>query len=354
LKIKIKKKGQAVAKSKKKRTKHRKKKHMVGVLHLVLYSKSDVYDQMKLATQALYKQHEQQVATFYYCRDETIDEVQIDDMLMKLPGKEGYLPGILEKTLQAFAFCDQSFDDFEFVVRSNISTVVNWRILLPLLEAHKDDGDLFYGGPFILCSDSLASGVGPYDSFMPLSFAQGTCIVMNAASMKFVLEHQNLLNREIDDDPSIALLLKQHKHILPQSIGCQYAHYHPTSNFDEAVTVRHHHYGSDRTKDVSNVQTTAEVILLRDRLAQGTDVVRVLYHDMDVTQKLILICKVCPVFQLFSGDNVLLDDLFSDPLQGVYKYLTVECSGGLPPFRQPSHLTFSLQRFGPECVLRVS
>ncbi len=315
------------------------------ILHLVLYSPKPCYDEMLQATNRLYVNYSEQVTTFYYYRNPALSVVRLDGCMLQLPGEESYCPGILHKTIQALEMFDMR--NFDFVVRSNASTVINFDVLLPLLE--KEKLTAYYGGPHVMESKEItATDTVPRED-LPLSFVHGTCIILRSDAVLFLCTHKHMCNLEINDDESIGLLFKQlQKEKPPCWLGKQYVSFAKTYNIDEILAFRNHHFHSDRKEDVSNVEHAAKVLKQRLAIKQTKPMVHcVRYHTKDITQQVLLLCKVNHHFTT-DGNNSMLDYFFGDPAPGVVKTLHLEFDDKRIPFEQHATLTFQLSSHNTE------
>ena len=159
------------------------------ILHLVLYSKSEYYNKMKEITSEYYKKYID-IDTYYYYWDENIsDEYLLEDNELKIKGKEVYIPGILQKTIKAFEFFKEKIDNYGYIIRSNISTIINFEKLIPILSQKNYDYGLFFNKK--------------QKAFYP----SGTSMLYNKKIFNFVLENKHKLRYDIIDDYSLGLLL---------------------------------------------------------------------------------------------------------------------------------------------------
>src|SRR5689334_3538102 len=111
------------------------------ILNLILYNDSKAYSQMRniLDTYLSAKG----INYYFYCyRKDISDEYVFDGKMLYIRGLETFIPGVLKKTLSAFEICRQKFE-FRYLVRTNISTIVNFDLLTKYLESTHID----YGGP---------------------------------------------------------------------------------------------------------------------------------------------------------------------------------------------------------------
>lgn len=329
-------------------------------LHLVLFSKDKkYYTHMANITKTWYARFHDKCKTVYYYRDPDVTEPILEDgVFLRLPGKETYTPGILDKTLQAFEYFFHA-EDYDYVIRSNVSSVVNLPHLLNLISNQK--GEFFYGGTHVMESDNISGK----KLATPLQFAQGTCIVLHRDAIALLLKHQERLNREIEDDPSIALFLRDYagtdkekkirvspirkissSYFYPAQIGAQYASFSTHYNVDNIDVFRNHHVDSDREQDLKHVLKQTLALEDRHTIAKGWLPVRkICYHAKDITDKVRQICAGTKggVWQVDTSNNGLLDEMFGDPEPGVRKNMQVFFEDeSLNMFNQAATLLFHL------------
>ena len=76
----------------------------ISIINLVLYSNDNEYEKMYDLTKKYYSKFTN-VKTIYYSFDENIiHEYELNDDILRIKGKETYIPGILEKTINAFKY----------------------------------------------------------------------------------------------------------------------------------------------------------------------------------------------------------------------------------------------------------
>lgn len=111
------------------------------ILNLVLYSNNHYFDAMKDLTSTYYKKF-QKVKTLYYKYTPSLQQdILLDEDVLHIKGNESLIPGILLKTLKAFEFAFNMNEEFDYIIRTNISTVVNFDLLINSLNP-----SLYYGG----------------------------------------------------------------------------------------------------------------------------------------------------------------------------------------------------------------
>lgn len=111
-------------------------------------------------------------------------------------GVESYHPGILDKTIMAILH--MWAPQYQFLVRSNVSTIVNWQVLLPLLAAHARQLQL--GGGKIIKSFRLHQ--------FGKTFVQGTAMIMAAQVVNELVACVETVNRKFMDDVALTQVVK--------------------------------------------------------------------------------------------------------------------------------------------------
>jgi hypothetical protein len=172
-------------------------------VNLVLYSENREYNEMKEITQDYYKTFEN-VKTIYYKFDDKInEEYKMEGNVLKIKGKESYVPGILEKTIKAMEYVAN--DDYDYLVRSNISTIVDFG----LLDEELSKNPVEYGGGLINNLQRLDENAGiKDDAHFGLKYVSGTAIIMSKKVLKTMIEKKDKINYKIVDDVSIGLLMR--------------------------------------------------------------------------------------------------------------------------------------------------
>jgi hypothetical protein len=166
------------------------------ILNLVLYSDNDeIYVQMYQALSGYYKGFSD-VSTYFYKYNENISgNIEITGDIINIKGRESYMPGILNKTIDAFMLFKNNgeYEKYDYIIRSNISSIVNFRLLSEQLELNPVE---YYGSTNI-------GNITLDNTNIP--FASGTNIIMSKKGYMTLVDNINLLNRAYIDDISIAV-----------------------------------------------------------------------------------------------------------------------------------------------------
>ena len=147
--------------------------------------------------------------TLFIVLDPTV-EVPVYDAgtwILRLPGTESVVPGVLDKTVRALHWAFSAGFQFEYVVRSNISTLIQLPPLNAELRMHEaKDARIHYAGGHVLMLSWIdaAHGIVSHDLF-GMYFASGSCIVLSQKCARDLLHCS--LDRTIVDDVAIAAAL---------------------------------------------------------------------------------------------------------------------------------------------------
>jgi hypothetical protein len=175
----------------------------IKYVNLVLYSDNAEYNEMKEITQEYYNKFKN-VKTIYYKYDEKINEEYLmEGDVLKIKGKESYVPGILEKTVKAMEYVEK--DEYDYLVRSNISTIVDFK----LLDEELKKNPVEYGGGLINNLQRLDENAGiKDDAHFGLKYVSGTAIIMSKDALKEMIEKKDKIDYKIVDDVSIGVLMR--------------------------------------------------------------------------------------------------------------------------------------------------
>jgi hypothetical protein len=209
------------------------------ILHLVLFSHDNgPYDMMYQLTSKFYKSFPN-VTTYYYSFDPNIEGIyQIKDDILYIKGDEGYIPNILDKTMKAFDYFNKRMD-YDYIVRSNISTIINFNLLSEKLLHDTLD----YGGTSSALN-WLAPDYGIVDEkYFGLNFVSGLCIILSKKIVNKILENRANLNYNIIDDVAIGILIRDY---IPNTKLTTYNNYLDSIFFRNRTT--------DRYNDIENMK----------------------------------------------------------------------------------------------------
>jgi hypothetical protein len=180
---------------------------------------------------------------YYYSYDDTISEdylIRGDRLLLK--GKETYLPGILEKTLTALSIFN--LEEYDYILRSNISTVVK----VEEIQKELRDRPIDYGGSYVHRLQWLDPANGIKDKrYWGTEYVSGTAIILSTKTAKELLARE--VDKSVIDDVAIGVALKGYK---PKCFLSKFT----AVDSQKADTKKwfFRHRTSDRLKDAANMK----------------------------------------------------------------------------------------------------
>ena len=210
------------------------------ILYLILYNDNDLYNQMRDILSD-YLNH-LNVFHFFYCYDENIkSEYVFEGNILRIRGKESFIPGISQKTVKAIEICLKF--DFDYLVRSNVSTILDYRLLDYYLKKH----DINYGGPEILISWRHVKKYG-FES-IGFKFATGGCIILSKNMAQLLINNKKDIDYDFIDDVTIALFYKKHYICVEKLKGNYISVYNSKCSYPNAIYYRNKR--KNRTEDIT-------------------------------------------------------------------------------------------------------
>ena len=176
---------------------------------VIIYSYSELYVKMK---KALHKYYSSKDISFYFV--EFNNTAGLIENTIYVKGEE-HLLHILEKTIKSFDYILKNVD-FDFIIRTNISTVIDIKNLRTFLTNIPSTGIYCGGNKNKLSWLDYRSGI--YDTtHFGTTFVQGTSIILSKDVVELMCKNSNEFNYNIVDDLSIGIFFKKYDTILQKS-----------------------------------------------------------------------------------------------------------------------------------------
>ena len=239
------------------------------VINLILYSPSPEYDQMKeILSTYLSKAG---IEHYFYCYVKTLpgdEEVEhwrdskdfaIVDNMLYIRGEESFLPGVLNKTIEALQVVQDK--EYDYVIRTNVSSIVDFELFLPYLTAGKYDyaGPIYYTG----CYVDVPSGTTPekHAIYKEHHFIGGLCLVLSKKAIKMLVEDAEVLRAfGVVDDLAIGWYFHERSHLIKRAgvpaMSC--VAWNATELQDDKIVYRNK--SGDRAVDVANMKRIVDGI----------------------------------------------------------------------------------------------
>ena len=163
----------------------------IKILNLVLYSTDNngPYDKMYKILTDYYKRFSNVTTVFYTCDSTITTKYKLDDNILFIQCEETYIPGILNKTISAFEYFENEFDNYDYIVRSNVSTIIQFDLLVKTLNEYP----LQYGGGMAFDLNQWIEENNVLRNKKDTAFIGGTGIIMSKEIMKEVMKKKHLL-----------------------------------------------------------------------------------------------------------------------------------------------------------------
>ncbi len=310
----------------------------IRLLNLILYNDETKYNIMRdILRKYLITTN---IRYYFYCYKKDIDsDFLIEGDMLYIRGSESFLPGILKKTLKAFEIVQQLEFDYDYILRSNASTIVNLDLLCDYLEKNSFD----YGGGNLFTLDWLHPVSGVYDHrYRYTKFIEGTAIILSKKCTQLLIEKQHEIRFSVQDDLAMGLFFENQK-IHPHDMWNYF--YKNSYEFNSsAIFYRNHRI--DRNKDfvhmkflitnliknkninsdsdpdpdpdsdpVSDTVNKRNIIALYGSNSIYTDVTEIVNQSFLKKDKIYIPAEAC------------FNNIFGDPIPDVVKYLFISIDG---------------------------
>jgi len=242
------------------------------ILNLILYSPGD--DCYELMAETLTKYLDRKgIRHYFYSYRNDIDgdegKMKKDDFVfvgnhLYIRGTETFLPGILDKTLEALKIIQD--EEYDYVVRSNVSTVIDFDELMKYLPigAYDYAGPLYYTGCYI----DVKSGTTPekHAIYKAHHFVAGICIVLSRKAVEMlVIDAEKVRAYGVIDDLAIGWYFHDHLQTPSAQIvreiicGIEKTAFCPTKKIDGTIAYRNK--STSRAIDVCMMDTIVKQLL---------------------------------------------------------------------------------------------
>ena len=178
------------------------------ILLLFIYSESEAYNKMLDLQRKYVNTHPEITSYFIQFRNDQSNIIEIENDMIFVKGEEHIL-NITAKTLLAMEYLlYQQNLIFDFVVRTNVSTVFNFTELVKYCNQIPIKN--IYTGGCILNLQWLDHSCGIYDEeLFGTIYAQGTCIFLSYDVACNIIENRDKIRTDIVDDVAFSIYLNK-------------------------------------------------------------------------------------------------------------------------------------------------
>ena len=186
------------------------------ILILFIYSESNIYNKMMNLQKKYIHKFNEVDSYFVQMRESQLSEIEIENDIIFVKGKETYM-NILYKTIKSIEYLFKK-EEYDFVIRTNISTIINIPKLINYLTYLNPKEHLYTGGSFFGNLQWIDKRGGITDkTFWGTKFMGGRSITFSAETIKDILNNINNLRYDIVDDVSFGIYINKYLPIALQN-----------------------------------------------------------------------------------------------------------------------------------------
>jgi hypothetical protein len=249
---------------------HSKPERKFNILNLILFSNENCFYreyylkiiELQKEYMKSYKSNNNNITFYFYCYKEDLqEEYIIEDDVIYIKGTETYVPGILEKTIKVFEITKNM--EYDFLLRSNISTVIDYSKLDDIL--YKIPDDVIYAGGSCRLLTWLDPDYGIHKVYN-IPFILGTSIILKREGVHKLINNKNVLSETIIDDVAIGLFFE---HFGDKPYGFDsYYRYNLSCMTNDVIFYRnrisYEKYKVDKSVEIANMTNIIKQIMERE------------------------------------------------------------------------------------------
>jgi hypothetical protein len=232
------------------------------LLILAIYSEGEEYREMLEIQRSYFHKYENVYSYMTTFRETQQNSVEIEGDFVFVRGKESYL-GITQKTIESLEYLLQKHRDVDYIVRTNMSTIINIPELYQFCLALPKEK--VYTSGIINQLEWLDEKGGITDqSLWGTRYASGTSILMSKDVAMYMIQKKKSIRHDVVDDVAIGLFMSNY---LPDL--CDFSTiaslYSVPQDFDIDMIDRNYIFfrnrsSVNRTEDVKNMKMICDVL----------------------------------------------------------------------------------------------
>jgi len=160
------------------------------IIILILANDSGIYLECQKLWTSYMNLHPNIKSYFIKLDSQIKNDILLDNNTIFIKGNESIIPGCLIKTITSINYL-LKHEEFDYIFRTNMSSVVNLNELYKFIINNKNDYSGFIGN----CNN--------------INYASGAGILLSKKMCYTLIENKNLLDYNLIDDVSIGQLLKK-------------------------------------------------------------------------------------------------------------------------------------------------
>lgn len=175
---------------------------------LVIYNDGEDYREMLKIQRSYLHKYDNVQSYFTMFRENQLNPIEIKGDFIYVKGKESYL-GILQKTVDAFEYIIKDIGNFDYFIRTNMSTIVNIPALQDFCQTLPNKH--VYTSGIMVNLQWLDEPFGiTDDSLWGTKYASGTSIIMSKDVVKHIVDNKRLLRYDVVDDVAIGVYMTKY------------------------------------------------------------------------------------------------------------------------------------------------
>jgi hypothetical protein len=210
--------------------------------------------------------------TYYFIAlDENIPlgeyKIVDDDTIFFGGAKDNFVPGCLLKTIMAFIAVHNSGVEYDYMVRSNISTVINFDKLVKgitdLNNSSNKKHDYLSG--YMLQIKWIDLNFGVTEKYDGIKYASGTNIILSQKAVNLMVHNKDKIEYNVVDDVAFGIFMRDFNGNLQNNFADIPNSFVVNNNTCDDKHIFYRNRDTDRTKDVNNISKIIECIMKIDK-----------------------------------------------------------------------------------------
>jgi len=226
--------------------------------------RDETYLSMKNILKKFYSKFKNNDVYYYFTqfREKQTETIELIDNDIYVKGNESAM-NILDKTIKSFELMNKLHIDYDFLIRANISTIIDINNLLIFLNSLPKNN--IYCGGCKLNLQWLDPNYGIVDdTLFGLNYIQGTSIILSKNIVESICNNKDKLNYKIIDDVSIGLFIKEyHNNIFVDTNNLNKYKSNIVVNVDQSIFIKSYG-GGNYLESVENIQNK-NIVFYRNR-----------------------------------------------------------------------------------------
>jgi len=185
------------------------------VLLLLIFNHSETYDKMLELQKKYIHSHPNIDAYFTTLNNDQLENILVENDIIYIKGQETYF-NILFKTIESIDhLINKVQNKYDFVIRSNISTLINLDNLYNYLTKMPNK-NIYTGGTKETLGWDLAEcevtgkQVHKRSDYRGLRYIQGTAMILSGDVVEKIINIKDSIEYDIVDDVKLALVIKEY------------------------------------------------------------------------------------------------------------------------------------------------